>query len=119
MNSKAKNKNKKEPAMTKELKTENILFRVTKTEKGYIEARAKIRNYKSVGQFITDSLIIPENLDTRKMSDMVYELNRIGINLNQAIRKMHKEESINEELINAVKEVNLRMEMVINTYKKL
>lgn len=100
-------------------KDNGIYLRCTYFEKEFIKKKAKLKNYTKVSEFILNSLIYPEKLDVKKMKDMVYEVNKIGVNLNQAVRKMHSDNEINEELIEAIKETNLRLEMVLNTFKKL
>ncbi|HAD79254.1 MAG TPA: hypothetical protein DCF99_07425, partial [Flavobacteriaceae bacterium] len=44
---------------------------------------------------------------------------KIGVNLNQVVRQMHIDGEVNQDLISAINEVNLKLEMVLNTYKKL
>lgn len=107
-------------------KNSAIYFRVTEAEKYYIELKAKERNFSNLSEFIIASIIKPEVLDKKKMKDMAYEVNKIGVNLNQCVRKMHSQlqekedtKKLFNELLSAINETNLRLEMVINTFRSI
>lgn len=101
------------------MKSEVITLRVTPNEKEFIKQKADMKDFKSVADFILSSLIYPEKIDKKKMGSMLYEVNKIGVNLNQVVRHINSERHIDIQILNQLKETNLLLEMVLNTYRSL
>lgn len=104
-------------------KIENIILRVTPNEKAFIKAKADLKDFKNVSDFILSSLIYPEVFDKKRMVGMLYEVNKIGVNLNQITYKVNKNKEIDlktyQLLIDELKEIDTKLEMTINTFKSI
>ena len=106
--------------MTKENKTEIIILRATKNEKEYIKLTASLKDFKSISDYVISSLIYPQRLDRKKAQSMLYEVNKIGINLNQISRKINQFELTNElEILQYLELINSQLEELISVYKEL
>lgn len=100
-------------------KTCNLIFRCSPLEKYSIEQKALNYGFKKVSEFIVTSLVIPEDRNIKKCSEMLKATNRIGNNLNQITRTLHIEGTATEELLQELKEIRLQLSMINNTYKDL
>ena len=95
--------------------------RLSEREKKYIQHKADLAN-KSISDYIRSVGItgIVINTDTRKIGDMLYELNRIGNNINQITKAVHTHgDYVSPKDIKAIREEfeamkNLIFENIIN-----
>ena len=79
-------------------RTKRINARATEEEYQIILNSCELMKYKSLSEFVTDSLVYYSNFDGKKLQttlekkdqSMTYEVNKIGVNLNQIARKIHQ-----------------------------
>jgi Arc/MetJ-type ribon-helix-helix transcriptional regulator len=96
-----------------------LQVRVSQQEKEFIEAKAKENDYSNVSEFVRHRLIYPQHLDKKRMKDMLYQVNKIGVNLNQLTSKVNTENKIDVEVLQTIKAIEERFEAIINTYKNI
>lgn len=106
------------------MKTKNrdkrINARATEEEYQFILLTAELKNYKSISEYVIDSLVYPQNLDNKKSQSMTYEVNKIGINLNQIVRKINQFELTNQdEILEKISLIESQLEEVLRTHKKI
>lgn len=53
------------------------------------------------------------------MVSMIYEVNKIGVNLNQAIHKLHLQQIDHTELLIAINQANHLLSNILVVYSKL
>ncbi|MBF2599165.1 plasmid mobilization relaxosome protein MobC [Listeria seeligeri] len=84
-----------------------LKFRVTEEEKKFIDLKmkeAKISNREAyLRKMAVDGSIITSNFDMTK--ELIYEINKIGININQAIHLANSNKDISKEDIKNLKEM--------------
>lgn len=101
---------------------ERIEIRLTKTEKNRIRKYAVESNHKTLSSYTRDRLLHPVMFieNPEPYSNISYELNRIGTNINQIARRVNTHDEVTkndmEELKIAVKKMKqdinkLRMEL--------
>jgi predicted RNA-binding protein with PIN domain len=105
--------------MNTKTKKTNLIFRLTEEEKQFIEMTATLKNFHSVSDYIRCSLIYPQQLDRKISQDLIYEINKIGVNLNQMTRRVNKKKSIDNDFLQEIALFNSQLEQVINLYKEL
>lgn len=70
-----------------------ITFRVNEKEYQRLQTVAEEKKYTSLSQFVRDSLLehngISSNAMKKQMYDMQWELNKIGVNINQAVKHIN------------------------------
>jgi hypothetical protein len=76
-------------------------------------------NYNNKSDYVRKCAISPIEHDQKRMQKMLYEINKIGVNLNQIIRKMHVNNEIDSELVASVDCIFLQLNEVIKTYRKI
>jgi len=103
---------------TKTKKT-NIILRITEEEKEFIKLTATIKNFTSVSDYIRSSLIYPQRLDKKLSQDLIYEINKIGVNLNQVSRRNNKNNEVNIETRNGINNIYFQLEELVKIYKEL
>lgn len=73
--------------------TRYVPFRISEEEYARLKKLSKERNYKNFSAFIRDSLLENNGMYSkavrRQMSDLQWEINKIGTNINQATRKIN------------------------------
>jgi Bacterial mobilisation protein (MobC) len=72
-------------------KNKQINLRLTELEKNALLMKAQQRGYKNLSEFLLTSIIKPERLNLKRLSGLCYEINKIGVNLNQIARRVHQE----------------------------
>lgn len=106
------------------MKTKNrdkrLNARATEEEYEFILLTAQLKNYKSISEYIIDSLVYPQNLDNKKSQSMTYEVNKIGVNLNQISRKINQLELTDtEQIFEKISMIEAQLEEILKTYKKI
>ena len=110
-----------ENEMKKELMSEYIIFRVTPSEKIRIEGDAKDRNM-DLSDYLRSQLERPREITSKDVDEirkkMLYEINRIGNNINQIAHhyNAYGVDDIAYELVEYMKELK---EIAISINKKL
>jgi Arc/MetJ-type ribon-helix-helix transcriptional regulator len=70
-------------------KTKLLQVRLTEQEDQFIEQKMIEHGYKNKSEYVLNSVISPIYHDKKRQQKMLYEVNKIGVNLNQAMRRMH------------------------------
>lgn len=108
--------------MQKETKTEIINIRVSKQEKEFIKLTSTLKEFKSISDYITCSLIYPQALDRKKSQSMLYEFNKVGVNINQLTRKINQSDDLTKndkaELLQYFELFHSQFEQIIEIYKE-
>lgn len=109
--------------MQKENKTEIINLRVSKSEKEFIKLTATLKEFKSISDYITCSLIYPQSLDKKRSQSMLYEINKIGVNFNQLTKKINQSDELTKndkvELIQYFNYFYDQFEEIVKIFKEL
>lgn len=79
-------------------KTERIFFRVSPTEKKEIEEKAHLAN-KSVANYLITLSRNKKIIDTSKLPQLILEIRRIGVNINQIAAVANLQKYVNKELL--------------------
>lgn len=79
-------------------KTELLQMRCTAEEKQFIRLKMAEHGYKQLTEYVLNSVISPIKHDKKRQLAMIYEVNKIGVNLNQAMRKMHANGYVDTEV---------------------
>lgn len=83
-----------------EKKNKQINLRVTDNEKKALLMKARERGFKNLTEFLLTSVIKPERLNLKRLSGLCYEINKIGVNLNQITRRVHQQDgNLTEEFL--------------------
>lgn len=106
-----------------EKKTELIKFRTTKNEKTFIEELAKLNGYENnlsdfVRKSVINPMLIPQKTNFKKSKEMVYEINKIGVNLHMITKHCNKFQSVDLEVLQAVMLIQEQLNEVLEVYKK-
>jgi hypothetical protein len=96
-----------------------IQFRVSESELSHIKMKMHEFDYSNCSEYIRTTLLHPIRRNFHKSKSMLYEVNKIGVNLNQSIHHMHKNNITNEELMKVIESTNKLLVELINVYKKL
>ena len=105
--------------MKKDNKTENILIRCTPQEKEFIKLAATLKEL-NVSEYLINSSIKPLDLDKKKSQGFLYEINKIGVNLNQLVRKINQFEITDEiSILQYVELISSQLDEAIEVYKGL
>lgn len=100
-------------------KNKIIQIRVNDQEEQYINLKMKENNYKNRSEYILNSCITPLKHDKKRSLQMIYEVNKIGVNLNQALRKMHSLNFISQDLVEEIQNANNNLEEILKIYGAL
>lgn len=90
-----------------------IILRLTNEEYNYIKLKMNEKDFENLSDYMRTSAITPIKINKNKNLSMLYEVNKIGVNLNQVIRKMHKLNFINQELIEYIRECEIDLNQLI------
>ena len=85
----------------REYKSQNILIRVSPTEKKKIEEKAKQVNQTVAGYLLSlsESRRI---IDTTKMASLIVEIRKIGVNINQIAAVANTQKYVSKEMISKI-----------------
>ena len=86
--------------MNKENKTEQLLIRITPTEKKNIQAKASTAHMSVSGYIVEDKKIVV----AEKIPQLLYEFAKIGTNINQVAKIANTQKFVNNELLATVDE---------------
>lgn len=100
-------------------KTRHFQVRLTEQELKFIELKMLEHGYKNKSQYVLSSVISPITHNKKRQEKMLYEVNKIGVNLNQVIRKMHASGFVSTELEAEIGSVFTQLNEVLEVYKKL
>lgn len=103
-------------------RTKLLQVRLTEHEDKFIEQKMLEHGYKLENQkseYVRDAVINPIRHDKKRQQDMLYQVNKIGVNLNQVIRRMHASGFISTELEAEISSVFIQLNEVLETYKNL
>ena len=84
--------------MTEEKRSEELHFRVTPTEKKEIEAKAKLVG-KSVANYLISLSQNQRIVVAKKLPKLIYEINKIGVNVNQIAAVANSQGYVNKEML--------------------
>lgn len=102
------------------MKRERTLqIRVSDEEAQFIKLKMSEFGYTNCSDYIRTSLICPLNRNRKKMQSMLYEVNKIGVNLNQAIHLMHKKGISDKGLLHSIEVTNKLLLELIRVYQSL
>ncbi len=100
-------------------KTKRLQVRLTEEEIKTIKERMTDFEYSNLSEFIRDGALKPCRKNKRNMVSMIYEVNKIGVNLNQAIHKLHLQQIDHTELLIAINQANHLLSNILVVYSKL
>ena len=98
-------------------KTNLLQIRLDDLEKEFIRQRAQSHNYKKISEFVRDAIINPHQLPKKNLIDLCYQVNKIGVNLNQISRAANKQELSSSQLVHEVHLIRLALEEVLRVRK--
>jgi hypothetical protein len=103
--------------MKENIKNKLIQIRATEQQIAYIKLKMAENNYTNRSEYILDSAISPIKHNKKRSLQMIFEVNRIGVNLNQIVHKMHKENKFDESLLIEIENIKSSLLSVIETFK--
>ena len=86
-----------------ERKSEEIHLRMTPTEKKEIEEKAKLVG-KSVANYLLSLSQIQRIVVAKKLPTLIYEINKIGVNVNQITAVANSQKYVSKEMLIKVRE---------------
>ena len=84
--------------MTNEKRSEELHFRITPTEKKEIEEKAKLVG-KSVANYLISLSQNQRIVVAKKLPKLIYEINKIGVNVNQIAAVANSQGYVNKEML--------------------
>jgi hypothetical protein len=103
----------------KMIKTRRLQVRLTDDEFEKIKQIMADYEYSNLSEFIRDGALKPSRKNKKVMGSMIYEVNKIGVNLNQAIHKLHLQEIDHAELLKVINQTNHLLSNILCVYSKL
>jgi len=100
-------------------KTKLLQIRVDEQEDQFIGLKMAEHGYKNKSEYIRNSIISPIRHDKKRQLQMLYEINKIGVNLNQAMRKMHASGYIDTEVKATIENTFASLNSVLNKFGEL
>ncbi len=102
------------------MKREKLLqIRLSDHEEKFIKLKMSEFGYTNCSDYVRTSLICPLNRNRKKMQSLLYEVNKIGVNLNQAIHLMHRKGVTDKDLLRSIEITNNLLLELIRVYKTL
>jgi len=96
-----------------------LQIRVNETETGTIQANMQKLGFDKMSDYARTAMTAPSKLNYRKFQELLYEVNKIGVNLNQVLRAMHREGVNPPGLANGVDECRrLLGELLVESRKR-
>ena len=87
----------------KENKNQNILIRVSPTEKKKIEEKAE-QVHKTVAGYLLDLTESKRVIDTTIIAALIIEIRKIGVNINQIAAVANSQKFVNREMLSKVQQ---------------
>lgn len=100
-------------------KSKKIQVRLTEVEFAKIRQIMADYEYHNLSEFIRDGALKPGRKDKKLMGSMIYQVNKIGVNLNQAIHRLHLQEIDHTELLKVINQTNHILSNILCVYSKL
>jgi Arc/MetJ-type ribon-helix-helix transcriptional regulator len=100
-------------------KSKKIQVRLTEDEFEKIRQFMADYEYRNLSEFIRDGALKPSRKNKKLMGSMIYEVNKIGVNLNQAIHRLHLQEIDHTELLKVINQTNHILSNILCVYGKL
>ena len=99
----------------------NLRVMVTEEEKRAIEEKMKIMRMSNMGEFVRLALTTtqPVNIDTSGFLALSYEINHLGVNLNQIAKKVNTTNAVYENDIRECKEIFEKAEKALLSFYDL
>lgn len=98
-------------------KTNLLQIRLDDLEKEFIKQRAQAHNYKKISEFVRDSIINPHQVPKKLLIDLCYQVNKVGVNLNQIARAANKHEISSAELFEEIRLTRIALEEILRARK--
>ena len=104
------------------IRSKQINFRVTEYEHNLILQQAKASGKKTLREYLievgTNGYVI--NVDYQEMKNLAYEINKIGININQIAHKVNSENRVYKADIEEIQEdIDLIWRMIRNAFYQI
>ena len=98
-----------------------LYVNVTEEEKKAIQEKMKIMRMTNMGEFVRLALTTtqPANIDTSGLYALSYEINHLGVNLNQIAKKVNTTNAVYENDINECKEIFMKAENALLKFYEL
>ena len=92
--------------MKKKEKDKTMSIRLSSKDVEIIRKNMSKFNLENMSFYMRTVAINPSiiNVDIKTLRDLTYEINKVGININQAVKLANKNKEISREEINALKE---------------
>jgi hypothetical protein len=104
---------------TRTRKTKILQVRLSEQEEKFIELKMAEHGYKKKSEYILNSVISPIEHDKKRQQSMLYEVNKIGVNLNQVVRKMHASNFVSTELLTEIRATFDKLNEVLDRFGNL
>ena len=82
--------------MEKRYRNHTIFVRSTLSEKNAIKERMKLSGYTEMSSYVRDMALSGRiiNINTKELKDVVYEVHKIGVNINQIAHHINESQAI-------------------------
>jgi len=98
-------------------KTSLLQIRVDACEKEFIRQRSEAHNYKKLSEFVRDSIINPHHVPKKNLIDLCYQVNKIGINLNQIAHAVNKQNLKSQQIIDELFLIRAALDEILRVKK--
>lgn len=95
-----------------------LQIRVSDEEEQLIRLQMGEYGYRNLSDYIRTSLISPARRNKVKLQPLLYEVNKIGVNLNQAIYLMHRKGITDKDLLASIDMTNSLLLELIKVYQR-
>jgi len=100
--------------MEKERRTENIKVRLTPAERKQLEELIEEHGVKNLSEFIRSVLLTGSYKVTSKdYSDLLYEVHKVGININQLAKKANINKELDREILEELAKIREQLDILI------
>jgi len=105
-------------AMEKEIRSENIKVRLTPSERKKVEEILQEYEIKNISEFIREIILsgsfkIEKGECEQSQSNLLYELNKIGVNINQIAKYANIEKEIDVKVLKELQKINEQLSILI------
>lgn len=103
--------------MEKRYRSHTIFVRSTSSEKNAIKERMKLSGYTDMSSYVRDMALSGRiiNINTKELKDVVYEVHKIGVNINQIAHHVNESQGIYKE---DMEEIQVKMEEIWELLQK-
>jgi hypothetical protein len=103
----------------KQKKTNSIIIRISDDELEFLKQVMLLREYTNRSEFIIDSIIKPQYIDKKKMRSMIYEVNKIGVNIMQVARYCNTHKELDNSVLSVLSDIKRQNDELLKVYKSL